>query len=128
MPRAKELKIRVPDRPGMLGEIAAALRDKGVNLRALNGWVEGGDGVVRVVADKAGAAKRALAGKGWAPEEREVAELELADRPGALAEIAQALGAAGLNLEYVYLGTGNARKATLFLGVADVGAALKALR
>jgi hypothetical protein len=112
----------------MLGEVAAALRDKGVNLRAVNAWLEGGEGVVRLVADKAAVAKRALAGKGWAPEEREVVELDVADRQGALAEAAQALGEAGINVEYVYLGTGNARKATVFLGVGDVAAALKALR
>ena len=60
MPRAKELKIRVPNRPGMLGEIATALGEKQVNVRAVNAWVEGDEGVVRVVVDKAAAAKRVL--------------------------------------------------------------------
>jgi hypothetical protein len=128
MPRAKELKIRVEDRPGMLGEVAQALSDKKVNLRAVNAWIESGQGVIRMVVDQAGAAKRALASKGWAPEEQEVLEVELADKPGALAALATALGKAGVNITHVFVGTAGARKATVFLGVSDLKTALKAAR
>lgn len=128
MPRAKELKLRVPDRPGMLGEIASALGEKKINLRAVNAWVEGTEGVVRLVADKHGAAMKALAARGWQPEEREVLELELPDKPGALGEKAAKLGKAGVNITHVYVGVGGARKATVFLAVSDLAAALKAAR
>jgi hypothetical protein len=128
MPRAKELKIRVEDRPGMLGEIAGALTEKKINLRALNAWVEDGQGVVRLVADQVGAAKRALTARGWKPEEQEVLEVEVADKPGALAAVAEALGRAGVNITHVYVGTAGARKATVFLGVSDLKSALKAAR
>ncbi len=128
MPRAKELKIRVQDRPGMLGEIAGALGEKKVNLRAVNAWVEGTEGVVRLVVDKHAAAKKILAAKGWNPEEQEILELELPDKPGALAEKAAKIGAAGVNITHVFVGPGGARKATVFLGVTDLAAALKAAR
>lgn len=128
MARAKELKFKVPDRPGMLGEVTTALSEKKVNLRALNAWVEGSEGVIRVVVDKHAVAKKLLAQKGWTPEERDVIEIELADKPGALADAATRLGAAGVNITHVFVGTGGARKATVFLGVSDVAAASKALR
>jgi hypothetical protein len=128
MARVKELKIRVEDRPGMLGEVTAALAEKKINLRALNAWIEGNEGVVRLVVDKHGDAKKLLARRGWQPEERDVIELELADKPGALAEAAIALGEAGVNITHVFVGTGGARKATVFLGVSDLAAARKALR
>ena len=128
MPRAKELKIRVEDRPGMLGEVAAALGEKKVNLRAVNAWIEDGQGVVRLVADQVGAAKRALAARGWKAEEQEVLEVEVPDKPGALGEIAAALGRAGVNITHVYIGTAGARKATVFMGVSDLKTALKAVR
>ena len=128
MARAKELKFKVPDRPGMLGEIATALAEKKVNLRAINAWVEGSEGVVRVVVDKHAVAKKLLAKKGWTPEERDVVEIELADKPGTLAAAATKLGAAGVNITHVFVGTAGARKATVFLGVSDVAAATKALR
>jgi hypothetical protein len=128
MAKAKELKFRVQDRPGLLGEIATALGEKKINLRAINAWVEGEEGVVRLVADKHAAAKKLLAQKGWTPEERDVIEIELADKPGALGEAATKLGKAGVNITHVFVGTGGARKATVFLGVSDPAAAAKALR
>jgi hypothetical protein len=128
MPRAKELKVRVADRPGALGEVTGALAEKKINLRAVNAWVEGDEGVIRIVAEQAAAAKKALAAKGYDVQELEVVEVELADKPGTLAEKASALGRAGVNITQVFVGTGGARKATVFLGVSDVAAALKALR
>ena len=128
MARAKELKFRVQDRPGMLGEIATALGEKKINLRAINAWVEGTEGVIRIVADQHAAAKKLLAKMGWQAEEREVVEIELADKPGALGEAATKLGKAGVNITHVFVGTGLARKATVFLGVSDAAAASKALR
>ena len=128
MPRAKELKIRVDDRPGMLGEVTAALAEKKVNLRAVNAWVEDGEGVIRMVVDQAGPAKKALKAHGWEVEEKDILEVEVADKPGALAAAAIALGEAGVNIEHVFVGVAGARKATVFLGVSDVRAAMKALR
>lgn len=128
MPRAKELKVRVADRPGALGEVTSALAEKKVNLRAVNGWVEGTEGIIRLVVDKVPAAKKALSARGWQVEEKDIVEVELADKPGALAQKAVALGRAGVNINYVFVGPGGARKATVFMGVSDVAAALKAMR
>lgn len=128
MARAKELKFKVPDRPGMLGELATALGEKKVNLRAVNAWVEGNEGVIRLVVDKHAVAKRLLVKMGWTPEERDVIELELADKPGALGAAATKLGNAGVNITHVFVGTAGARKARVFLGVSDMAAAAKALR
>jgi hypothetical protein len=129
MPRAKQLKVWVDDRPGVLAEIAKALADKKVNLRAVNAWVQDGQGVVRMVVDKHAAAKKTLASGGWKTEESEAIEITLADKPGALARAAKKLGDAGINIEYVYVGSaGGANKVNAYLGVMDVKAALKALR
>ncbi len=128
MARAKELKFRVQDRPGMLGEIASALGEKKINLRGVNAWVENGQGVLRLVVDKVPAARKLLAARGWTPEESEVLELELPDKPGALGQVTRKLGAAGVNITHVFVGTAGARKATVFLAVSDIKAALKAAR
>ncbi|HSB18653.1 MAG TPA: ACT domain-containing protein [Anaeromyxobacteraceae bacterium] len=128
MPRATELKIRVDDRPGILGEIATALGAKKVNLRAVNAWVEGSQGILRLVVDKPAAAKKALAAKGYSAEERDVLELTLADKPGELGRVAQKLGEAGINIQYVFVGSAAARKVSVFMGVPDVKAAMAAAR
>jgi hypothetical protein len=128
MPRGRELKLRVEDRPGMLGEIALALSERKVNIRAVNSWVEGSEAVLRLVVDQVGVAKKALAARGWKAEEQEILEVELADKPGALAALAGALGQAGVNITHAYGGTAGARKASVFLAVSDLKAALKAAR
>jgi len=128
MPRAKALKIEVEDRPGVLGEIASALGAKGINVRAVHAWAERGHGVVCIVVDKLGAANRLLATRGLKPQEEEILEVALADKPGTLGEVAKTLGDAGVNIKYVFVGPGGGRKTTVYLAVSDTAAALKALR
>lgn len=123
MARAKELKIRVENRPGMLGEVASALSERKVNIRGINAWVEDGEGVIRLVVDALPAARKALAKQGWKAEEAEVLELELADKPGVLAKVASALGAAGVDITHLFVGAAGGKKATVFLGVSDLKAA-----
>jgi hypothetical protein len=128
MPRAKALRVNVPDRPGMLGEIASALGAKSINVRAVHAYAEKGEGVVCLVVDKLAAASKVLAGRGLKPEEEDVLEVELRHRPGSLGEVATILGEAGVNIRYVFVGPGGAKKATVFLAVSDMQKALKALR
>lgn len=127
MPRAKALKVKVHDRPGLLGEIASALGAQGINLRAMHAYAEAGQGVVCLVVDKLSAANKVLAARGLRPEEEDVLEVELAHRPGALGNAAKILGEAGVNIRYVFLGPAGARRATAFFAVSDMKAALKAL-
>ncbi len=128
MPRAKAVKVKVPDRAGVLGEISSALGSKGINVRAMHGYVEQGAGVLCLVVDRLAAANRVLVARGFQPTEEEVLELELVNEPGALGEVSQKLGEAGVNIRYVFVGPGGARKATVFLALSDMQAALKALR
>ena len=129
MPRAKQLTVWVPDRPGMLGELGATLGAKRANIRAFNAWVEGDRGAIRVVVDKTAAAKKAITGKGWEATEEEVLMVTLADNPGALGKVAKKLGDAGVNIKYSYAGSaGSARKVNVYFGVSDLTRALKAAR
>lgn len=127
MPRAKALKVTVEDRPGILGEIGSALGAKGINVRGVQAFTEAGRGVVCLVVDKLAAASKLLAARGLRPEQEEVLELQLANKPGALGEVGRSLGEAGVNIKYVFVGAGGGRKATVFLAVSDVDAALRAL-
>ena len=129
MARAKQISAWVTDRPGMLGQVADALGEKGVSIRAFMAAVMDGRGFVRVVVDKPGAAKRIFKAHGWATTEDEVVEVTVPDRPGALGSVADRLGAAGVNVQYAYVGTArSARNVNLYLAVSDVKAAQRALR
>lgn len=126
MPRAKQLTLTVPDRPGTLGEIATAFGEKKVNIEGLCAATTGGRGMIWAVVDKTAAAKRIAAQRGWDVKEDEVLEVTLADSPGSLGRFATKLGKAGVNVTFVYVGTArSARKVTAYFGVSDLKAALK---
>jgi hypothetical protein len=129
MPKVKQISAWVEDRPGMLGRVAEALGEKKVDIRAFMAAVMDGRGFVRVVVDKPALARRIFSKHGWQTTEDDLVEVAIPDRPGALGRVADKLGAAGINVQYAYLGTAkSASKVNLYLAVPDPGAALKALR
>lgn len=126
MPRAKQLTVNVPDRPGMLGEVATALGAKKVNIKGITAAAMQGGGMIWLVVDKNAAAKTVLAKNGWETKEDEVLAVTLSDSPGALGRFATKLGKAGVNITFAYAGSaGSARKMTGYFGVSDLKAALK---
>jgi hypothetical protein len=127
MPKAKELLVRSANKPGLLGEIGALLGAKKINIRAVNGWIEGEAGVLRLVVDKTAPAKKLLAKAGYEVLEKEILEIELGDKPGQLGAAAKKLGDAGVDIRWV-LGSVNGKKASIFLGVESVGKAVKLLK
>lgn len=113
----------------MLGRVAEALGEKKVDIRAFMAAVMDGRGFVRVVVNKPALARRIFSKHGWQTTEDDLVEVAIPDRPGALGRVADRLGAAGINVQYAYLGTAkSASKVNLYLAVPDPGAALKALR
>jgi len=126
MPRAKQLTLQMPDRPGLLGEIASALGEKKVNITGITAAAMQGGGMVWMVVDKNAAAKKVFAQHGWNVQEDEVLAVPLTDSPGALGRYALKLGKAGINITFMYVGSGgSARKVTGYFGVSDLKAALK---
>ncbi|HZY03642.1 MAG TPA: ACT domain-containing protein [Anaeromyxobacteraceae bacterium] len=129
MPKVKQISAWVEDRPGMLGRVADALGEKKVNIRAFMAAVVDRRGFVRVVVDKPALARRIFSQHGWQTTEDDLVEVAIPDKPGALGRVADKLGAAGINVEYAYVGTAkSASKVNLYLAVRDPAAALKALR
>jgi hypothetical protein len=129
MARVKQISAWVEDRPGMLGEVADALGEKEVAIRAFMAAVMDGRGFIRVVVDKPAAARRIFARHGWRTTEDDVVEVTIADRPGAVGEVADRLGAAGVNIQYAYLGKArSSRQVNLYLAVTDLKGASAALR
>ena len=129
MAKAKQLILSVPDEPGMLGEIAAALGAKKVNIIGLAAATGQGAGMIWMIVDKPAAAKKVFAQRGWQVKEEEVLSVTLADSPGSLGRLASKLGRAGVNITSIYAGSaGSARKLNAYMTVSDLKAAQKAAR
>jgi len=129
MPRAKQLSAWVEDRPGMLAQVAQALGEKGVSIRAFMASAMDGRGFIRVVVDKPAQAAKVLKAHGWTLTVDEVVEVTTSDEPGALGVVAERLGRKGINIQYAYVGlAGAGKKVNFYLAVPDLKAALAALR
>lgn len=113
-----QLSIFVENEPGVLARVARALGDGGVNLRAISVSDNADDAVLRIVVDDERKATEILERNGALCVTREVVEVALPDRPGALAGVAAVLAAKGINVSYAY-GSGGGGTATLYLRVAS---------
>jgi hypothetical protein len=126
MPRAKQLTVSIPDRPGALGAVASALGEKKVNIIGFAGAKQGEQGAIWLIVDKPATAKKVFAQNGWNAMEDDVLAVTLSDSPGSLGRFASKLGKAGVNITFAFTGSaGSARKLNAYFGVSDLKAALK---
>ena len=128
MPKARELTVKIPDKPGALGKCFAALGESGVNVLAFQSFVEEGESEARFLADDMARAKSALAAQHMIFEETQAVTVELANRPGALARAAARLGERRVNIDYSYCGPAQLPGHIVFVfGVDDLNKAAAAL-
>ena len=103
-----DLVIEVDNEPGSLARVAKAITDAGVNIAAATCLGSAERAELHILVPHASAAKHSLAISHLAvTREREVAVVEVDDRPGVLADLAGKVAAAGINLDLVYVATNN---------------------
>jgi hypothetical protein len=98
----KEAVIRMPNQMGVLAQLAKVAADKGVNILAVSGWVEGNDAVVRFVADDHLRVVEAFREKKFSLYEKEVVITEVANKAGTLRRLTETLAEKGIDLRYLY--------------------------
>jgi hypothetical protein len=98
-----EFSVQMTNRPGQLATLARELGGAGVNIRTLAAITSGENGHVKLVVDQEPIARRVLTDAGLHFEERRVISAILHDKPGALADMAEALAESGINIEAMYL-------------------------
>jgi hypothetical protein len=112
-----QLSIFVENEPGVLARVTRALAQGGVNLHAISVSDNVDDAVLRVVVDDERKATHILEETGALCVTRDVLEVEVDDRPGALAEIAEVLAEKKINIGYAYGSGGGPGKAHLYLRI-----------
>jgi len=98
-----EFSVKMANRPGQLATLSRDLATAGVNIEALAAVTTGPEGFVKLVVDDDTQARRVLVASGMSFEERRIISAVLHDKPGALADMAEALAATGVNIEAMYL-------------------------
>lgn len=126
MPKATQLTISVANRPGTMAHVAKVLGDAKVDIRAFLTTSTGPAGSVEVVVDNVNKAKKALDREGLSYTEEAVLQVELPNKPGALAYFAGKLAAKGINVTTGYATTAKgSRKAGIVVAVSDLEAAAR---
>ncbi|NLX05711.1 MAG: ACT domain-containing protein [Phycisphaerae bacterium] len=100
--KLNQISVFLEDKKGRLFEVCSVLGEGGINIRALTIAESRGYGVARMVVDKPDAAMDVLKGKGFVAEKTEIVAVQVADRPGGLANILKILYEKDVNVEYMY--------------------------
>jgi len=99
----KDFAIHVTDRPGEIARVADALARKDVNIKSMTGMNFQHQGIMRVIAEDAEAARTALRDANIRFEECDLATVLLENKAGELANVAVKLSNAGVNVNAMYV-------------------------
>jgi hypothetical protein len=99
---AEQLSIFLENKPGRLEEVTRIFEEGGINIRALSLADTTEFGILRLIVNDNEKAKRLLNEKGYTVGINEVVAVEVADRPGGLHRILNALSKNSINVEYMY--------------------------
>ncbi|MFT3853404.1 MAG: ACT domain-containing protein [Ilumatobacteraceae bacterium] len=103
-----DMTIEVDNSPGALARVAAAISDAGVNIAAAACFAGEHRAEVHILVPHAEPVRHALAiSQMSVTSEREVVVVDVEDRPGQLADLTRIIAAGGVDLDLVYVATGN---------------------
>jgi hypothetical protein len=99
----KEISISTENKPGMLAKVSSPIKEAGVGITACCAWGEGEKANFLLLTDNNQKAIEALKKSGFSASEKETVAVSLPHKVGALAEAAQKLGQAGIDIQYLYV-------------------------
>ena len=129
MPNAtklKQLSFILPDRIGLLSEVAAFITAAKINIEAICAYGMGEEGYFMIITDNNAKAKKVLSHMGAEVKTEDVIAVEVPNKVGQLQQAARKISDAGVAISYVY-GSPVKQKMTLIFKTADNKKALKAL-
>ena len=100
--KVQQISIFMENRAGRLEEVVRLLGEAGVNIRALSLADTSDFGILRLIVNDVAKALKVLRESSHTVSLTDVVAVEVPDKPGGLAGILSVLGAAGVNVEYMY--------------------------
>lgn len=124
-----QFSVFLVNKPGVLAQVTRALAESKINIIAMTLVDSQEHGVLRIVAERAAEARKALGALNLPMTETDVICIELSNHPGALADVATLLGKSHININYAYVTSGApGGKTTGVFKVADHAKAMKLLK
>lgn len=100
--KVEQISVFLENKSGRLAEVARALGDAGVNIRALSIADSSDFGILRIIVNDNDKALEVLKKKEFTVSKTEVVAVEVPDRPGGLAWVLDLLEKRSINVEYMY--------------------------
>ena len=126
--KGTQLTVYIDNRKGTLSALATFLGKHGVNIYGLTLADTEGHGYARLIVDDTEKARQLVEDSGELVAAREVLLVRVANEPGELARMLEALAQHNLNIEYGYSSGGPGNEKGLVLVPSDVDAALAVLQ
>jgi hypothetical protein len=127
--RVKQISVFIENRSGRLREVANILGKNKINIRALSLADTSDYGILRLIVDKPHEALDVLKKANFTLSETDVIAVEVKDSPGGLAEVLDALGNSGINVEYMYAFVEkSSENAVMIFRIEDIDKAVKVLK
>ncbi len=98
----KQLSVFVENEVGSLAKVTRVLRENNISIRAIASFDSPEFGILRLMVDKTGEAKRVLTENGFIVKLTDVVAIELVDKPGELDRVMWILADARLEINYIY--------------------------
>lgn len=99
----REFAVHATHRPGEIGRIANILAKVGVNIKSIAAMSINNQGMIRIIPDDIEATRSSLQQANVRFDESEVVQVLLENKAGELAEVADKLSNAGINLLAMYV-------------------------
>jgi hypothetical protein len=123
-----QLSLFIENKFGKLVEPCRVLADAGVDILTLSLADTEKYGILRLIVDDWQKAKAALVAKGLLVNVTEVLAVEVADKPGGLADLLAQIEGAKINIEYMYAFTyGHQGRAVMIFRFEDADRAIDGL-
>ena len=125
----RQISVFIDNRPATLAEMTRALADRNINLRALSLAETRDFGTTRIIVADVDACIEVLKGAGYHFIETDVLTVEVADRPGGMADVLECIAIEHISVEYAYAMIEKREgSAVIILRVDNPGKAIMALR
>lgn len=113
-----QISVFIENRPGRLGDLCSVLAESGININAI--MVPSGTdyGIVHLVVDRHQEALQTLEANSYRTYTSRVLDVCLEDKPGALAQLAERLSSADIDIKYAYSAVAGT-EGRLILAVSD---------
>jgi hypothetical protein len=125
----RQISVFLDNRPASLAQMTRVLADRNINLRALSLSETRDFGTTRIIVADVDTCSEILRQAGYHFIETDVLAVEVADRPGGMADVLECVAREHISVEYAYAMIEKREgSAVIILRVDDIGKAIMALR